>query len=47
MKKTYISHERLRRIIDSIPCRHIFLVMDVCFGGTFDPFIADAPSPPG
>ncbi|MFH0991060.1 MAG: caspase family protein [bacterium] len=39
-RKTYISHERLRSIIDAIPCQHILLIMDVCFGGTFDRSIA-------
>ncbi len=39
-KDSYISHNRLRSIINNIPCRHIFLAMDVCFGGTFDPILA-------
>lgn len=39
-KTTYISHSRLRSVINNIPCEHIFLTMDVCFGGTFDPVIA-------
>lgn len=39
-KTTYISHSRLRSVINNIPCEHIFLAMDVCFGGTFDPVIA-------
>ncbi len=38
--ESYISHSSLRTIINNIPCRHIFLCMDVCFGGTIDPFIA-------
>jgi len=37
---TYLSHSQLRNIIDQIPCRHIFLVIDACFGGTFDEKIA-------
>ncbi|MCH8317647.1 MAG: caspase family protein [Bacteroidetes bacterium] len=37
---SYISHSNLRTIINNIPCEHILLVMDVCFGGTFDPIIA-------
>jgi hypothetical protein len=37
---SYISHNRLRSQIDNIPCKHIFLVIDACFGGTFDPLIA-------
>lgn len=39
-KTTYISHNRLRGIINNIPCEHILLTMDVCFGGTLDPEIA-------
>ncbi len=41
-KNTYISHNRLRNNIDNIKCEHIFLVMDVCFGGTFDPVLASS-----
>ncbi len=36
---SYIPHNNLRGIIDNIPSKHIFLAMDACFGGTFDPFI--------
>ncbi len=43
-KTTYISHNRLRGVINNIPNEHIFLAMDVCFGGTFDPVIAKARS---
>ncbi len=39
-KTTYLSHNRLRSIVDNIPCEHIFLAMDVCFGGTFDDALA-------
>lgn len=39
-KTSYISHNRLRSVINNIPCEHVFLSMDVCFGGTFDPVIA-------
>ncbi|MBA4144705.1 MAG: hypothetical protein C0523_02985 [Cytophaga sp.] len=39
-KTTYLSHNRLRSIINNIPCEHIFLAMDVCFGGTFDEALA-------
>jgi len=39
---TYISHNRLRGIINNIPCPHILLTMDVCFGGTLDPVIASS-----
>ncbi len=40
VKETYISHSNLRTIIGHIPCKHIFVTMDVCFGGTFDPRVA-------
>lgn len=39
-KTSYLSHSNLRTMINNIPCNHIMLVMDVCFGGTFDPLIA-------
>lgn len=41
-KNSYISHNRLRNNINNIPCDHIALVMDVCFGGTFDPLLASS-----
>lgn len=37
---SYISHSSLRTIVNNIPAKHVFLCMDVCFGGTIDPFIA-------
>src|SRR5262249_28606913 len=30
---SWIAHTLLARKIDSIPCKHIFLVLDSCFGG--------------
>ncbi|NIK72653.1 tetratricopeptide (TPR) repeat protein [Thermonema lapsum] len=39
-KSSYLSYSSLRTYINNIPCRHILLMMDVCFGGTFDPAIA-------
>ncbi len=41
-KTSYLSHSNLRTMINNIDCPHIFLVMDVCFGGTFDPLLASA-----
>lgn len=38
--ETYISFSDLRTRIDNNPCRHVFLTMDACFGGTFDQAIA-------
>lgn len=43
-KTSYISHNRLRGIVNNIPCEHILIAMDVCFGGTLDPEIAKARS---
>lgn len=37
---SYISHSQLRTYLNNIKSKHIFLMMDVCFGGTFDPLIA-------
>lgn len=39
---SYIPHSSLRTIINNIPAKHVFLTMDVCFGGTIDPFIASS-----
>jgi hypothetical protein len=39
-RSSYLPHSTLRTYTNNIPCKHIFLTMDVCFGGTFDPFIA-------
>jgi hypothetical protein len=41
-KTTYLPHSALRTYVNNIPCNHIFLMMDVCFGGTFDPHIASS-----
>lgn len=41
-KTTYLSHNRLRSIVNNIPCEHVFLAMDVCFGGTFDQALASS-----
>ena len=35
-RTSYVRHSSLRSSINNNPCDHIFLVMDVCFGGTFD-----------
>lgn len=41
-KNSYLSHVTLRQRLENIKCDHIFLTMDVCFGGTFDPVLAKA-----
>ena len=41
-KVSFVSHNRLRSNINNIPCDHIFLAMDVCFGGTFDQALASS-----
>jgi hypothetical protein len=35
-----IGHSVLAKMIEKIPCRHILVVLDVCYGGTFDARIA-------
>lgn len=37
---SYLSHSEFRDIIDRMGCKHIFLVMDTCYSGTFDQRIA-------
>lgn len=41
-RTSYISHVLLRERLNNIKCDHIFLAMDVCFGGSFDPVLAKA-----
>lgn len=41
-KSSYLPHLLLRERLNNIKCEHIFLAMDVCFGGTFDPILAKA-----
>ena len=38
--ESYIPYSYLKTAIDNNPSRHIFFVMDACFGGTFDQAIA-------
>jgi hypothetical protein len=35
-RESYIKHSSLRDMVNNIPSKHILLVLDVCFGGTFD-----------
>ena len=37
---SYISHSVIRDIADRFNCKHIFLVLDTCYSGTFDRLIA-------
>ena len=37
---SYISHSVIRDIVDRFTCKHIFLVLDTCYSGTFDRRIA-------
>ena len=39
-KSSYISHGDLRERIENMGCEHIFLMIDACFSGTFDPLVA-------
>ena len=39
-RNSYLRHSVLRSTINNNPCQHIFLTMDVCFGGTFDEAVA-------
>ena len=43
-QETYLSYGNLAPWIDNIPSRHILVVIDACFGGTFDQSIRAAGS---
>ena len=40
VKDSYISYANFRNYVNNIECKHIFIVLDVCFGGTFNPLLA-------
>ncbi|MCY3550032.1 MAG: caspase family protein [Candidatus Poribacteria bacterium] len=40
LRTSYFSHSYFRDFIDRMPCKHIFLVMDTCYSGTFDERLA-------
>ncbi len=40
--ESYIPHSTLQVYVNNIPCNHIFIALDVCFGGTFDQSISTA-----
>jgi hypothetical protein len=33
---SYLSHSMLRNVLNGLDCKHIFIVIDACFSGTFD-----------
>jgi len=37
---TYLSYSNLNALLSRHPCKHIFLIIDVCHGGTFFPAVA-------
>lgn len=43
-RSSYVSHILIRERLNNIKCEHVFLMMDVCFGGTIDPVLAKARS---
>jgi len=40
VKQSYISYADFRDYINSIPCKHIMVVLDVCYGGTINQVVA-------
>lgn len=36
LRDTYLEHSKLRNMLSNIKCPHVMLVLDACFGGTFD-----------
>jgi hypothetical protein len=37
-----LSHDDLRAVVNTLPVPHIFIVIDACFGGAFDPKVGEA-----
>lgn len=36
MRNSYISYNKLKRLLNNIPARQVLVLLDVCHGGTFD-----------
>lgn len=43
---TDLWYSQLRTVVDGIPCGHLMLMVDVCYGGTFDRKVAKAAAAP-
>jgi Caspase domain len=43
-RNSYIQYSKLSRMINKLPARQVLMVLDVCFGGTFDERVARAQS---
>jgi antitoxin component YwqK of YwqJK toxin-antitoxin module len=39
-RNTYIQHSKLEKMVNRLPANQILMVLDVCFGGTFDERVA-------
>jgi sulfatase modifying factor 1 len=45
-QESYLTHDRLKKAVDAIPCNHILLAIDACFSGTLDDRIAQRGNQP-
>ena len=43
-RNSYISHSNMRNIINGFECKHTLIMLDVCFGGTFDKKMRSSPT---
>ena len=41
--RNFYPHALIRRLVDNIPCKHIFLIIDACFSGTIDRHLSELP----
>lgn len=39
--ESYLQMASLHRILDHLPCKQVFAIFDVCFGGSFDQIAPD------
>lgn len=45
-RQSYLFYSQLSNLLSKMPCRQIFLMLDVCFGGTFERRITESPCTP-
>jgi hypothetical protein len=41
--RSFVSHEDVRVLLERLDCEHVLLIVDSCFSGTLDPYLALAP----
>lgn len=47
LRSSYITHANLRNYLNYVPAKHVLVILDACFGGTFDQALGQSDSRSG